>query len=179
MQLCAQDLLTSEKVLNPPRLLNEERSLVVADALRKSGSLRLQVQGESMLPTLWPRAIVEIAGCSVVDVKRGEIVLAIRDGRLFLHRFLGRKQGGFVLRGDSMPGPDPIFCDDALLGKLVDDNAAVGYHLSPAHLLYRAMGFVVCYCTPLRRALLRLHCRWEIWRQEPEASARRTVDLEA
>ena len=40
----------------------------------------------------------------------GEIVLALRDGRLFLHRFVAlRTPNGFELRGDSMPGADPRF----------------------------------------------------------------------
>src|SRR6202163_1814360 len=92
-----------------------ERSALVADALRRFGqSVRLRVHGESMLPALWPGDVVEIAGCSLEDVRPGEIVLARRDGRLFLHRLVGRFDGpstpnGFLLRGDSMPAPDPQF----------------------------------------------------------------------
>jgi len=96
------------------------RSALAVDSLRASGRLRLQVRGESMLPTLWPGDVVEIASCSLEDARPGEIVLAFRDGRLFLHRFLARGEfGGFLLRGDSMPGPDPEFPSEALLGRLV------------------------------------------------------------
>jgi len=75
------------------------RSALVADVLRGSGYLRLQVRGESMLPALWPGDVVEIASCSPEDVRPGEIVLALRDGRFFLHRLVTRSQpSGFVLR---------------------------------------------------------------------------------
>ena len=43
-----------------------------------------------MLPALWPGDVVEIASCSLEDVRPGEIVLARREGRLFLHRLVGR-----------------------------------------------------------------------------------------
>jgi len=96
-----------------------EGSALVADALRRSGHLRLQVHGESMLPALWPGDVVEIASCSLADVRPGEIVLARREGRLFLHRFVAPcTPDGFLLRGDSMPNPDPLFPSEALLGRL-------------------------------------------------------------
>src|SRR5258708_40141805 len=100
-----------------------EGSALVAESLRASGCSRLRVHGESMLPALWPGDVVEIASCSLEDVRPGEIVLARREGRLFLHRLVGRFNGpgtpnGFLLRGDSMPGPDPQFPTEALLGRL-------------------------------------------------------------
>jgi hypothetical protein len=79
-----------------------------------------------MLPALWPRDIVEIAPCSMAQVERGEIVLALRDGRLFLHRLISVSASGFLLRGDSMPCADPVFPEEALLGRLV---ARIGQRL--------------------------------------------------
>jgi hypothetical protein len=139
--------------------------------------VRLRVNGESMLPSLWPGDFVEIEGCSLAEVRAGEIVLARRDGRLFLHRFLSSEPGGFWLRGDSMPGPDPLYPSETLLGRLVTlperlTNKPLGLPESPqgtlpAHStpllrwvdvrLARAVGFVLCHCTPIRRVALRLH----------------------
>jgi hypothetical protein len=179
MQLDTQDLLGSETVLNLPLPPSAEHSLMAADALRHRGRLRLKVHGESMLPTLWPRAIVEIASCSVADAKPGEILLAMRGGRLFLHRFLRREEDGFVLRGDSMPGADPLFSNDALLGKLVSGSVAPLWRFFPARIAYRAIGFLLCYCGPMRRAVLHLHHRsQESWEMR-EACASQAVNLEA
>src|SRR5277367_622282 len=97
-----------------------ERSALAADALRQSGRLRLRVRGESMLPTLWPGDVVEIASCSIEEVRSPEIVLAARDGRFFLHRLIAPcTPDGFRLRGDSMPACDPQYPPEALLGRLV------------------------------------------------------------
>ena len=147
-----------------------ERSALVADVLRRSGRLRqgvrLHVHGESMLPALWPGDVVEIASCSLEDVRPGEIVLALRDGRLFLHRFVAPcTPNGFLLRGDSMPGSDPLFPPEALLGRLVrsaDEGRGVSAALCSQAFgakWSRAVGMLLCHCGLARRLALKLHSR--------------------
>ena len=138
--------------------LSPQREALAVEALRRTCRLRLQVRGESMLPTLWPGDVAEIAACSISDVRRGEIVLAFREGRFFLHRFIApREHDGFLTRGDSMPGPDPVFPADALLGKLmhvVREGQTVSV---PARPWSRVVGMFFCYCSSARRAALRFH----------------------
>src|SRR5271157_4251003 len=103
---------------------NAERSALLAEVLRRGARLgqgvRLRVYGESMLPALWPGDVVEIASYPLEDVRPGEIVLALRDGRLFLHRFVARcAPNSFLLCGDSMSAPDPPYLSGAFLGRLV------------------------------------------------------------
>ena len=144
---------------------NAERSALVAEALRLSGRLRLQVHGESMLPALWPGDLVEIASCSLEDLRPGEIVLARRDGRLFLHRLVStRKPAVFLLRGDSMPGSDPQFPAKALLGRLVskagERRGVSGFGVKWFGAKWsRALGMVLCHCGVARRLVLKLHSR--------------------
>ena len=158
-----------------------EGSALVAESLRASGCSRLRVRGESMLPALWPGDVVEIASCSPEDVRPGEIVLALRDGRLFLHRFLAPcKPSGFLLRGDSMPGPDPRFPPGAMLGRLV---RRVGEERGVAEVTQRrwfavkrsrALGALFCHCGMARRLALKLHSRRTASaraRRFPEAAA--------
>jgi len=141
---------------------NRERASVAVDALRQSGALRLQVEGASMLPALWPGDAVDIARCSLADVHPGEIVLAFREGRFFLHRFLARSGGsGFVARGDSMPNSDPVSPASALLGRVVQvvrSGHAVPFS-SRLRPLDRALGVLFCHCGPARRVVLGLHRR--------------------
>lgn len=147
---------------------NAERSALLADVLRRGGRLRqgvrLRVYGESMLPALWPGDVVEIASCSLEDVRPGEIVLALRDGRLFLHRFVARcTPDTFLLRGDSMPGSDPLFPSEALLGRLVRgtdggqrifaDARRRGFGANCS----RAVGTLLCHLDMARRLALKIH----------------------
>jgi hypothetical protein len=138
--------------------LSPQREALAVEALRHTGRLRLQVRGESMLPALWPGDVAEIAACSINDVRRGEIVLAFREGRFFLHRFLAQhEQDGFLTRGDSMPGPDPAFPADALLGKLMHVVRERQTVSAPMRSWSRVIGMLFCHCSSARRAALRFH----------------------
>ena len=131
-----------------------QREVLAVEALRGSGHLRLLVNGESMLPTLWPGDIVEIESCQAGEVGRGEIVLAWRDGRFFLHRFLTERESGFITRGDSMPGPDPEFAAGALLGRLQSVNRN-GRQAAPRSRPWtRILGLLFCYSSVARRGAL-------------------------
>ena len=137
-----------------------DRALLAADALRLSGHLRLQVRGASMLPTLWPGDLVEIASCSLADVCPGEIVLTLRDGRFFLHRFITRSgTESFVARGDAMPNSDPPFPAVAFLGRVTRGKrsgraVSISSRLRP---LSRVFGLLFCYCSSARRIALKFH----------------------
>jgi hypothetical protein len=74
----------------------------------------------------------------------------VRKGQLFLHRFMARTPDGFVLRGDSMPGPDPVYPVEALLGRLGGQEGADGNWS-------RAAGWFLCHCGVARRLALSLH----------------------
>jgi hypothetical protein len=150
------------------------RSALVADVLRKNVRLpqivRLCVYGESMLPALWPGDFVEIESCSPEDARPGEIVLAMRDGQLFLHRLLSPcTLEGFRLRGDSLPHPDPQFPREALLGRQVRRNGVRRAHRAAVGIrptLSRAIGLLLCHCAPARRIALKLHSLRRAWARE-------------
>jgi hypothetical protein len=186
MSIVAKRFLKEETARTEGLNTTQVRSALVADVLRRNGESRqgplpllsLLVHGESMLPALWPGDVVEIAPCSMAQVERGEIVLALRDGRLFLHRLVSVSGRGFVLRGDSMPCADPVFPEEALLGRLV---ARIGQRLIdkkqkpeqqqkqrlavPVLLpgwgakCSRIVGILLCHWNFARRAALKVHGR--------------------
>ncbi len=173
MSFLAKDFLTLEDATSAPcSNWSAVRSALVADVLRRSGRLRVRllvrgvIYGESMLPTLWPGDVVEIESCSVEDVWPGEIVLARREDRLVLHRLVAPcTPNGFLLRGDCVPGPDPQYPPEALLGRLVR-GADEGRAVSAAVLRQgfgvkwsRAVGMLFCHCGVSRRLALKLHSR--------------------
>jgi len=166
MQFLEEEFVTMEDVPDGFPAREAERCALAVDGLRASGRLRLQVHGESMLPILWPGDVVEIKSCSLDDVMPGEIVLALRARRFFLHRFVERSQNGFLLRGDSMPHPDPRFPSEALLGRLVSRSHGQDLDakdpvrpILPLRPWAWAMGRVICFFAPARRLALMLHDR--------------------
>lgn len=138
------------------------REALAMEVLRHAGRLRLRVRGESMLPALWPGDIAEIEAASLADISAGDVVLALREGRFFLHRFLSRRHNEtFLTRGDSMPRPDPEFPSAALLGRLVKVERH-GQKLpvpTPTRPWSRMLGLLFCYCSPARRLALSVHHR--------------------
>ncbi|MGD0417302.1 MAG: S24/S26 family peptidase [Terriglobales bacterium] len=188
----AQRSLLLENTASAPRSnWSAVRSALVADVLRGNGRLRGrllvrgEIQGESMLPTLWPGDVVEIESCSVEDVRPGEIVLALRDDRLVLHRLVAPcTPNGFLLRGDCVPGPDPVFPPEALLGRLVrraDQGRTIaarpGFGVTWFGVTWfglewfgaewsRAVGVLFCHCGVARRLALKLRSRWKASQRE-------------
>lgn len=95
---------------------------LAAEVLRSSGALRLQVNGSSMLPAVWPGDMLLIERAEGQAVSKGDIVLFGRDCRLVAHRVTGRidtlGESKILTRGDAMRKPDPEVPEGDLLGKV-------------------------------------------------------------
>ena len=171
MHQCTKDIVGSGAVETTLETSHKKRTALAAEVLRASGRLRLRVRGESMLPALWPHDVVEIVSCSLDDMRTGEIALALRQGRFYLHRFVGRcPSGGFWLRGDSMPKADSRFPAEALLGRLAgrDGEQFAGDRSPfPLHPWPWMLGRLMCYFGPARRLALKLHASFERRRNRP------------
>jgi hypothetical protein len=149
-----------------------ERLALAAEALRRGVRLRLQVRGDSMLPSLWPGDTVEIADCQLENIRPGEVVLAFRADCLLLHRFVAHRQDGFLLRGDAMLAPDAIFPSTAFWGRLVHIRSAGRAVPLPVPLRpwSRALGVLLRYCGIARRLALKIHS-WQTSRTIPVSGA--------
>jgi signal peptidase I len=99
---------------------------LASEVLRSSGELKLQVTGWSMLPTVWPGDVLMIDRVGGDEVSEGDIVLFLRDRRLFVHRVVARdalrqdSSGSkyVATRGDSMSTADLPVAKSDLLGRV-------------------------------------------------------------
>lgn len=91
---------------------------MAAEVLRFSGTLRLRVTGWSMLPTVWPGDTLTIERVDSAEVAEGDIVLFVRDRRLFAHRVVKNQKPVLVARGDSMCAPDSPIEEWEFLGRV-------------------------------------------------------------
>jgi signal peptidase I len=132
------------------QMLEQSRCSLAAEVLQSTGTLRIRAMGSSMLPTLWPGDLVTIESRKLEQVRPGEIVLYLRQGRFFLHRAVKKVAAGgeelLQTRGDSMPGSDPLVRPSEVLGAVtgIQRGASViapAPELSPFTLmLARALG---------------------------------------
>lgn len=101
--------------------INESHALkceMAAEVLRFSGTLRLRVTGWSMLPTIWPGDTLTIERVDSAEVTEGDIVLFVRDRRLFAHRVVKNKNSVLITRGDSMCAADSPVDECEFLGRV-------------------------------------------------------------
>lgn len=92
---------------------------LAAEVLRSSGTLRLQVRGWSMLPSIWPEDTLLVEQVEFPQMAEGEIILFRRERRLFAHRIVRSDRSDVLTRGDSMAAPDSPVGGDEVLGRVV------------------------------------------------------------
>lgn len=92
------------------------------EVIRKFGSVRLRVQGTSMLPAIRPGDTIEVERTHPREIAPGEIVLYARDGRFFAHRVVRRSQTAqgtlLVTQGDRLQAADAPVSACELLGRV-------------------------------------------------------------
>jgi signal peptidase I len=107
------------------------------EVIRNFGEVRLRVFGTSMVPSILPGDLVLIQKASLNEISQGEIVLFLRDGRLFVHRVIspagaatsdGSADQFLVTRGDRQRQDDGPVSSSELLGRVVSlerDNRSI------------------------------------------------------
>jgi len=105
-----------EVPFDPRDLLKNE---LAAEAIRSFGALRLRVTGSSMLPAVRPDDVLLIRQCGIEAAAQGDIVVYLRQRRLFAHRVTARSGARLVTQGDAVAEPDFPVAADELLGKVV------------------------------------------------------------
>jgi len=100
-----------------PRDLSKNE--LAAAAICSFGSLRLRVTGSSMLPAVRPGDVLLVHRCGIEDASLGDVVLYLRQRRLFAHRVVARSAAQLLTQGDSIGEVDDAVTAHELLGKVV------------------------------------------------------------
>ena len=100
-----------------PRDLSKNE--LAAETIRSFDRLRLRVTGSSMLPAMRPDDVLLIHHCTIDEASEGDVVLYIRQRRLFAHRVISRSAAHLVTQGDGLTQPDLPVTADELLGRVV------------------------------------------------------------
>lgn len=134
---------------------------LAVEVLGRSGKLRLQLTGWSMLPTIFPGDTVIIERADCTGVSEGEIVLCARAGRFVIHRVTRKSadDATILTRGDAMAQPDPPVANRDLLGK-VSYILRAGKQIVPARALRipeRAAATLIRRSHFAARVLMKVH----------------------
>ncbi len=104
-------------------MLNSTTKEAVAHLLREeitSGKeVSLKVAQESMRPLINPGDRVVVEGCRAENLIPGDIILYEKEGTLYTHRFLYRRELFLLTKGDNALFLDTPFPKEQLLGKII------------------------------------------------------------
>lgn len=144
-----------------PQVFDEAHAVkceLAAEVLRTSGSLRLRVTGWSMLPAILPGDTLLIERVGGSAVAEGDIVLFVREGRLFAHRVVGTGQQVHT-RGDAMPQTDPPVAKTDVLGRIqrIDRNGKIIKPRKSPRLSERAVAALVQRSDMAARIVVGVH----------------------
>jgi hypothetical protein len=87
-------------------------------SLRAAGTLRLAVNGTSMLPLLRPDDAVWIEPLDPDQARCGDIVTVWRRGTLITHRLISRRDEHWITKGDNCRLPDPTADTATIVGRV-------------------------------------------------------------
>jgi signal peptidase I len=114
-------------------LITMVASAMIAKVLRAGGRVRFRAYGGSMGEAIRRGDIVEVEPVTVAELRRADIVVYERQGRLVVHRLLAILEHAdrgvrLIVRGDSHRSCDPPVPAHALLGRVaaVSSGAVVG-----------------------------------------------------
>lgn len=127
------------------------------------GAIRITAWGTSMLPSIWPGDLLTVEPARHDEVVGGDIVLVLRNHRVFIHRVVGtREENGrqmWITQGDSMPQSDPAAFACDLPGKVVGIRRG-GRSFAPERRMSTIdsmLAWLFCHSDRLRNLALRVH----------------------
>ncbi len=152
-----QELVSGPGLIGNPEIHDRIGCELVADALRAGAETRVRVMGTSMLPALWPGDILVVRGAADAPAA-GDVVLFLRDGRLFAHRVVRITQTELITRGDALADRDPPVRASEVLGLVVEVIRDGSHPLPAAPPSYRQR--IVAFAIRRSEAAYRLVLRW-------------------
>jgi len=98
------------------------RCELAGEILRLFGSLRFVATGWSMIPTIWPGDTLLVERVDSHQVRAGDVILILREGRLCAHRVISTAENSaipnWITQGDALPCPDNPALETELLGRV-------------------------------------------------------------
>ncbi|MGA7892843.1 MAG: S24 family peptidase [Candidatus Sulfotelmatobacter sp.] len=136
---------------------------LAAEMLRGCGTVRLELRGTSMLPSLWPGDLLTIQCAARDEIVPGDIVLVMRDNRFFVHRLIEKQQVQdcilWITKGDAVPHDDPPVAASELLGRVTGVRRGNRSFVPSRRvsLMHSAMAWMLCRWDHFRSVALRIH----------------------
>jgi hypothetical protein len=121
---------------------------VICAALKRGQSVRMTINGGSMLPFIHDNDVVELEPIRSLPMKGDIALVQCSEDRYVMHRVVRIEGDGFFLRGDAQQHCQGPFTQSDVLGKII-----VSYRNGRARALdrgiWRLAGLIWTRCKPL------------------------------
>lgn len=93
---------------------------ILTEVLARGRPVRFRAGGLSMFPLIHDGDVLTVSPLSPDEPKLGDIVAARRpaDGRILVHRVIGRRRAGILTRGDAAVCADGVVSCSAIIGSV-------------------------------------------------------------
>jgi signal peptidase I len=115
--------LVGKRLMSGPEMVSTTVACALAgEVVRTFGTVRLRVFGTSMVPSVLPGDLISVQRADLSEISPGEIVLYLRNERLFVHRVVARSgdqdNPRLITRGDRLTYDDPVVSSSEFLGRV-------------------------------------------------------------
>lgn len=131
---------------------------IINEIFGRGGRVRITVTGSSMLPFLRENIdSVELSAIEFDDIRRGDIVLILRDtGEYILHRILRKEKNCFYMVGDAQQRIEGPLRPDQLLA-FASAIWRGEYRIECSALWWRVLTIIWLIIRPLRSYIFRFY----------------------
>jgi hypothetical protein len=116
--------------------------------LDEKGVFVSTTSGVSMMPMLRDRRDTIVIKPCLEKPKKRDVVLYLRDDGYVLHRIIGEREDGYVIRGDNCMAKEFGITDDVILGKLCEFYRGER-RVDMSKLSYRAYSRAILWLNPI------------------------------
>ncbi|MBU0486939.1 MAG: hypothetical protein KKA07_05780 [Bacteroidetes bacterium] len=92
---------------------------ITAELLRMKKLLRVPLGGRSMYPFMRQGDIAIVIPFEAEKIKKGDVVVFQRNGKLLAHRMLGERDGYYRIKGDALWKADPPIPAQDVIGQII------------------------------------------------------------
>ena len=104
--------------LNTLRSKNKDMNKTIFKQLRKRKTFSLQADGESMVPLLHPRDLVNYQKISFSKIKTNDLILVFKKNQAFTHRVIYKTDIYLITKGDNNLESDGRILPQQIIGKV-------------------------------------------------------------
>ncbi|HEY61715.1 MAG TPA: S26 family signal peptidase [Anaerolineae bacterium] len=98
---------------------HENLSGLLLEELKKGNDVVFKVSSNSMRPLIITGDHLTVRRYTLHKLKRGDVILVVRESDYLTHRFIEQNDGVIVLKGDRLINFDPPIKIDCVLGKVI------------------------------------------------------------